>query len=240
MRRAMEKKVDGLVNQDINFKLQEEFQLGAAKFANNPLHLKLRGNGDVKDKLNFIPRMLFFVMGFKDLMQVVRYENPKNELEESVNTHSDEDSYHWEWYLSDLRFINGRFENQSASNAITEVWADESYQVRETIYLFAQHIKNYSDPVARMLMVEVLEITFDKFKAALHPVLKDADLYYQLEYFGKRHQETEENHTTGISENEIAGLIAQLPNDLKEEMLLVINQLFDQMYNMAKNWSEAI
>lgn len=235
-----EKKTGTQLSRGINFKLQEEFHLGAAKFANNPLHQKLRGEGDAKNKLNFAPRMLFFVMGFKDLMQLVRYDHPQNELEESVNIHSDEDSYHWTWYLNDLCIISEKFKNQNASKLIAEVWADESYEVRETIFTFAHHIRSYSDPVARMLIVEILEITFDKFKQALHPVLKSADLYDQLEYFGKRHQETEENHTTGISEDEISGLIDQLSDHLKEEMLPVINQLFDQMYKMVKNWSEAI
>ena len=224
---------------DLSFKLQEEFQLGAQKFANNPLHRKLNAGGEIRDNLNFIPRMLFFVMGFKDLMQLVRYEQPANELEESVNVHSDEDSNHWEWYLRDLSFINGQFNNAGSADLITEVWDDKSLEVRKTIYTFARYIQQYSHPVARMLMIEVLEITFDKFKEAIHPALKDADLYNQLDYFGKMHQETEENHSTGISDDEIAELTEKLPDHLKEDMIAIVPQLFDQMYNMAKNWSEA-
>lgn len=224
---------------DLNFRLQEEFQLGAEKFANNPLHQKLRQDIDIRDQLNFVPSMLFFVMGFKDIMQLVRYENPMNDLEKSVNTHSDEDSNHWEWYLRDLAFMNGQFKNASSVDLITNIWADETLEVRETIYTFSRYIKQYKDPVARMLMIEVLEITFDKFKEALHPALKKADLYGQLDYFGKMHQETEENHSTGISDDEIAELTMLLPEDLKGDMIPIVNELFDQMYTMAKNWAEA-
>ncbi|WP_436514652.1 hypothetical protein [Ekhidna sp. To15] len=223
----------------LNFKLQEEFHLGAEKFANNPLHQKLRQDSDIRKQLDFVPNMLYFVMGFKDLMQLVRYENPANDLEESVNTHSDEDSNHWEWYLQDLAFMSGQFKNASSVDLIASVWADETMEVRETIYTFSRYIKQYKDPVARMLMIEVLEITFDKFKEAIHPALKKADLYSQLDYFGKMHQETEENHSTGISDDEIAELTMLLPEELKEEMIPIVNELFDQMYNMAKNWSEA-
>lgn len=225
--------------ESIDAKLKEEFTYGALKFQNNPLHQKLKSNAQVLDKLAFVPRMLFFVMGFKDLMQVVRYDNPENDLERSVNTHSDEDSNHWEWYLKDLEYMSGQFKHNESANLVSDIWSDESLEVRKTIYAFARHIENQPNPVARMLMVEVLEITFDKFKEALHPVLKAADLYDRLDYFGKKHQETEENHTTGISEDEIAGLIAQLPEELKEEMLVVVNQLFDQMYNLASNWARA-
>ncbi|MEO9869811.1 hypothetical protein [Ekhidna sp.] len=235
----VQKTVETKNENDLNFKLQEEFQLGAEKFANNPLHQKLKQEVDIRKQLNFVPKMLFFVMGFKDLMQLVRYENPTNDLEKSVNTHSDEDSNHWEWYLNDLAFMSGQFKNASSVDLITDVWGDSSMEVRETIYSFSRYIKQYTDPVARMLMVEVLEITFDKFKEALHPALKDADLYSQLDYFGKMHQETEENHSTGISDDEIAELTMLLPEELKEEMIPIINHLFDQMYNMAKNWAEA-
>ncbi len=235
----IKKKVETQNENDLNFKLQEEFHLGAEKFANNPLHQKLRRDTDIRKQLNFVPDMLFFVMGFKDLMQLVRYESPKNDLEKSVNTHSDEDSNHWEWYLNDLTFMSGQFKNSSPVELITKVWADSSIEVRETIYTFSRYIKQHTDPVARMLMIEVLEITFDKFKEALHPELKKADLYSQLDYFGKKHQETEENHSTGISDDEIAELIVLLPNDLKDEMILVIRELFDQMYTMTKSWAEA-
>ncbi|MEQ8472749.1 MAG: hypothetical protein RIC35_16275 [Marinoscillum sp.] len=225
--------------ESIDAKLKDEFTFGALKFQNNPLHQKLKSDAQVLDKLVFVPRMLFFVMGFKDLMQVVRYEDPQSDLERSVNTHSDEDSNHWEWYLKDLEYMSGQFKNNESTNLVGDIWSDESLEVRKTIYTFARHMDNQPNPVARMLMVEVLEITFDKFKEALHPVLKAADLYDRLDYFGKMHQETEENHTTGISDDEISGLIAQLPEELKEEMLVVVNQLFDQMYNMAANWAEA-
>lgn len=224
---------------DVDFKLQEEFHLGALKFENNPLNQKLRKDAAIKDQLSFVPRMLFFVMGFKDLMQIVRYQQPTNDLEKSVNTHSDEDSNHWQWYLKDLTFISGWFKNENSSNLISDVWSDDTLEVRKTIYLFSRHIQNMQDPVARMLMIEVLEITFDKFKEAIHPVLKDSDLYHQMDYFGQKHQETEENHSTGISEDEISDLIAQLPATLKEEMIPIVNELFDQMYQMAKNWAEA-
>ncbi|WP_462253553.1 hypothetical protein [Ekhidna sp.] len=224
---------------DLNFKLREEFQLGAQKFANNPLHQKLKQDIDIREKLEFVPKMLFFVMGFKDLMQLVRYENPSNDLEKSVNTHSDEDSNHWEWYLNDLAFMSGKFKNSASIELITNVWDDATIEVRETIYTFSRYIKQYTDPVARMLMIEVLEITFDKFKEAIHPQLKNADLYSQLDYFGQMHQETEENHSTGISDDEISELTQILPSELKGEMIPVINSLFDQMYSMAKNWADA-
>lgn len=235
----IQKSVETQQDVDLNFKLLEEFKLGAEKFANSPLHQMLRQDIDIRKQLNFVPRMLFFVMGFKDLMQLVRYENPTNDLEKGVNTHSDEDSNHWEWYLNDLAYMSGEFKNNSSVDLITKVWSDDSMAVRDTIYTFSRYIKQYNDPVARMLMIEVLEITFDKFKEALHPALKRADLYDQLDYFGKMHQETEENHSTGISDDEISELVTLLPSELKEEMIFVVNQLFDQMYAMAKNWAEA-
>ncbi len=228
-----------LTQEDVNAKLHEEFYVGVEKFAYNPLHEKLRGKSSVEEKMKFIPKMLFFVLGFKDLMEMVRYEYPQSEMEESINTHSDEDNYHWKWYLNDLETIASSFSAQKAMDLPKEVWDDSSYEVRQTIYLFARHIQNFNNPVARMLMIEVLEMTFDKFKEAIHPVLKEHDLYDKLHYFGKLHEESEEGHTTGISDDEIMDLVNQLPDEYKKDMIIIVNQLFEQMYKMADNWSKA-
>jgi len=228
-----------LTQNDVDAKLREEFNAGVEKFALNPLHEKLRGESSIEDKMKFIPRMLFFVLGFKDLMEMVRYEAPGNELEKGVNTHSDEDNYHWKWYLNDLEMIDSTFNEQKVSDLSKMVWSDDSYEVRQTIYLFSRHIQNFNNPVARMLMIEVLELTFDKFKEALHPVLKGNGLFDKLHYFGKTHEESEEGHSTGISDDEIMELVEQLPEEHKKDMIIIVNQLFEQMYRMASNWAEA-
>ena len=234
-----ERSVTSAQVEELDVQLREEFILGAEKFASNPLHQKLKSDDSIQDKLKFIPRMLFFVLGFKDVMQLVRYEGELNELKESVNTHSDEDSNHWEWYLNDLAFMSGHFKEFQGADLISKTWADETLEVRRTIYSFNRYVQQYDHPVARMLMIEVLEITFDKFKAVIHPVLKNADLYDQLEYFGKKHQETEENHSTGISDDEIAHLINLLPDEMKEDMVEIVRDLFNQMYRMTSNWAQA-
>lgn len=225
--------------EQLDLQLREEFMLGAQKFAANPLHQKLKSDLTIQDKLKFIPRMLFFVLGFKDIMKVVRYDGDLTDLQQSVNTHSDEDSNHWVWYLSDLSFMTGHFQAYTGADLISKTWDDETLEVRRTIYTYNRYVQQYENPVARMLMIEVLEITFDKFKEAIHPVLKKADLYSQLDYFGKKHQDTEENHSTGISDDEIAHLINLLPDEIKEEMIDVVRILFNQMYKMAANWAEA-
>lgn len=230
-----------IIGEDLHFRLQEEFKLGAAKFADNPLHLMLKQDSiDVKDKLAFIPDMLFFVMGFKDLMHLIRYENPQNELERAVNEHSDNDDYHWKWYLQDLAILSEKFKNQGSIDLICDVWDQSIFEGRNSIYVFSRYMLQFPHPAARMLMVEVLEVGFDIFKDHLHPVLKEAGLFDQLDYFGKKHQEVEENHATGIEDEDIEALIPQLPEDIKGEMVVIINQLFDQIYNMADSWSKKV
>jgi hypothetical protein len=232
-------KVDPKMDIDYGFKLHEEFQLGTLKFENNPLHQMLKKEASINEHLRFLPKMLFFVMGFKDLMKIVRFANPENELQESVNTHSDEDSNHWQWYLDDLTSVSEQFGKTNSVDLITYLWHEDTLETRQTIYQFARHIQNTENPAARMLLIEVLEITFDKFKEAIHPVLKKSDLYDQLDYLGKKHQDTEENHSIGISDDEISLLISLLNDYEKREMISIVHQLFDQMYKMAKNWSEA-
>lgn len=239
MNSATENQNEILQSEKLDIKLQEEFLLGAAKFASNPLHQILKGDATpIGDKLKFIPDMLFFVMGFKDLMHLVRYENPQSDLERDVNAHSDNDDYHWKWYLQDLALLSERFKNENSIDLVSSVWNQGSFEGRNSIYVFARYMQEHSDPAARMLMVEVLEIGFDIFKDHLHPVLKTAGLYDQLDYFGKKHQDVEEAHETGIGDDEIAHLIGVLPDHLKEDMAVIVNQLFDQIYKMAVSWAE--
>lgn len=238
MNTISEKRLAPQQEQDINFRLQEEFLLGSAKFENNPLHHVLKGNAPTNEKLKFIPDMLFFVMGFKDLMNLVRYETPQNELERDVNAHSDNDDYHWKWYLQDLAFLDEQFKNENSIDLICNVWDNVSFEGRNSVYVFARYMQEYQHPAARMLMVEVLEIGFGIFLSYLHPVLKESGLYDKLDYFGKKHQDVEESHDTGTSDDEISGLIEQLPENIKEDMLIIINQLFNQIYKMTENWAE--
>ncbi len=231
---------ENLTENNLDYRLREEFLLGAAKFASNPLHQYLKQDLPIQEKLKFVPRMLFFVLGFKDIMQLVRYEGDLGEFEKEVNTHSDEDSHHWEWYLNDLAFMDVAFKTANSVELVKQIWETDTFEVRKTIYVFNRYVQKYPHPVARMLMIEVLEMTFEKFKDVIHPVLKEADLYDQLDYFGQKHEEMEAGHsTTGHSDDEISHLVDLLPEELKPELIKVINELFDQMYQMAANWAKA-
>ena len=226
---------------DVNLDLQlrEEFFLGAEKFANNPLHRFLKEDHPIEEKLKFVPRMLFFVLGFKDIMEMVRYTGALGEYEKEVNTHSDEDSHHWEWYLNDLAFMDVKFKNAKPIDLVKQIWESDSFEVRKTIYVFNSYVKKYEHPIIRMLLIEILEMTFDKFKDVIHPILKEADLYDQLDYFGQKHEEMEAGHsTTGHSDDEITHLIGLMPEENKAELVPIVNELFDQMYQMTANWAK--
>ena len=46
------------------------------------------------DRLSFSPSMLYYLMGFKDVLAHLLRHNPKNELERHINAYCGEDAEH--------------------------------------------------------------------------------------------------------------------------------------------------
>ena len=61
---------------------------------------------DRYQRLSFIPAMMFFTMGFKDILAALRDPADTSPLQQSVHQHCDEDAFHWKWYLDDLATID--------------------------------------------------------------------------------------------------------------------------------------
>ena len=57
-----------------------------------------------QDALAFAPSMSYFVLGFRDILELVKYTNPQSDLEKAINHHCEEDSEHWKWFLQRRKF----------------------------------------------------------------------------------------------------------------------------------------
>ncbi|NEP01031.1 MAG: hypothetical protein F6K58_20700 [Symploca sp. SIO2E9] len=193
-----------------------------------------------EEKISCLYRMTFFILGFKDLMLLMRYQSPVSDLELMLNQHSEEDSQHWHWFLKDLRCLNidHKF-GKDVTQAFAQIWSNDYFPIRKMVYKMMHYVQQYHHPAFRLLMVIVLECGFTTFAEVMHPVLKKAGMYEKLEYFGQVHKDAESDHQAGSyfdAEDHFGELLSLCVNNLSEaeylEAKAMVKALFSDLYTM--------
>lgn len=194
-------------------------------------------------RLSFTPAMLFFTMGFKDILHALQDYNDPSPLQQSVNTHCEEDSFHWEWYLKDLERISyGRnFLNLPRTAVFAAIWSDRLQAVRHVVYDAIYLAKTYTSPFHRLIMIEALEATFECFNEPVFQLVYEMGLQDELEYFGQTHFHSEANHAMGktTEEQESAAYQHYHPARYEEDIAIaIINRIFNAFEEVFTCWYE--
>lgn len=201
-----------------------------------------------KDIFAFTPSMLYFILGFRDILSHLKYSNPKSQLEFAINQHCLEDKNHWMWYLQDLKTlgVGQKTWGSDWQDLIENLWNDENKPTRDLVYLCIQLINQYSDVGSRFIVLECLESTFGVFMTTLKNKLENSDLYQNLQFFGHNHQEHEMNHSLGswieddsvhkTSESEL--LLNSLPLTDADYVRFnsIVNTIYDQFELVFETW----
>jgi len=168
-----------------------------AALANHTFCTYLRKTHDTS--FSFVPRMTFFVLGFRDILQSLRCETPKTELDRMINHHCDEDADHWLWFLEDLKKLDMDIDHWGGdvSSLLAYLWSPESYCVRNLVYRVIHHIQSVHDAEEKLIIVECLEAAFAAFISSLSHLTKRANVHQQLTYFGEHHYQEEMGHAMG-------------------------------------------
>lgn len=149
------------------------------------------------ERLSFSPSMLYYLMGFKDVLNTLLRKNPQNMLENHINAYCGEDAEHWRWYLRDLETLEYSINTwgKNIPEWCNNVWGNQVQPNRQTIF----HLINYAmlsdDPLFSITLIMIFEATGVVFightrKAAIAIGMDD-----KLKYFGKVHYEEEFGHT---------------------------------------------
>lgn len=203
----------------------------------------------LKESFSYTPAMLYFILGFRDILNHLKYKNPINEMELAINQHCIEDEHHWMWYLQDLKTlgVNQQTWGNDWQDLIVNLWNDENRPTRDLVYLCIQLINQYNDVASRFVILECLESTFGVFMNTLKSKYQDSEVYKKLKFFGKNHQDHEMNHTLGswiededadtdLNESEILLNSLSLTDDDQKRLSQIINVLFDQFELVFKTW----
>lgn len=171
------------------------------KLSENPFcKWMLKETTELKEEtFAFTPAMLYFILGFRDILSHLQYASPQSEIEHIINTHCEEDKNHWMWYLQDLKTLGFNDSSWGAdwSDLVKNLWSDENKPTRDLVYLCIHAIKKHNDPRASLVIIECLESTFGVFMTTLKTRFSGSYLYKKLQFFGQNHQEQEMNHSLG-------------------------------------------
>lgn len=223
----------------------------SAKLAQNPFcQWMLEGKDAYKaDTFSFTPAMLYFILGFRDILSHLQYAEPKSELEQVINTHCEEDKNHWMWYLQDLKTlgISDSSWGEDWSDLVKNLWSDENKPTRDLVYLCIHQIKKHQSAKASLVIIECLESTFGVFMTTLKTRFSGSSIYKRLQFFGQHHQEQEMNHSLGhwIEDEHQDGhehsekdylLKIELTANEREELLTSVNEIYNQFELVFQTW----
>lgn len=199
-----------------------------------------------EDRFAFIPSMLFFVLGFRDIMEAMIVKDPKNALDVKINTHCLEDLDHWKWYLNDLESLGFTYDSWGRGNneIFKKIWREKSYLTRSLVYDTIHLVKLHQNPLVSLTIIELLEAAFGVFIQFMSkPVYKEG-MMNNLQYFGKTHIEKELSHSRGawvdgvrvFPSEEFKGLV--LEEKLYKELSQLVDDVSTQMAAMFDHWYE--
>lgn len=195
-----------------------------------------------QEKFTFAPSMVFFIMGFKDIMHFLKYPEPNTDAERHVNQHCDEDAGHWEWYLKDLERLGYDFSSWGSdlTSFFNSLWSDDNQACRRLVYSTLHYKSCTDDAAVRLVIIEVMEATFGVFMDALHASTYHTQVYSDLEFFGEKHRQAEHSHSMGswVDGEHLSLDLTQirLTPDSRRLAIRIVDDLFQQFDDMFGQW----
>ncbi len=154
----------------------------------------------LKDRLMFLPSMVTFTMGFRDLNKwVLRYPLAADDLQRGINIHTFEDQTHSRLFLQDWRRLglDDRLDWQ-ASDTLWWLFLSEANEVSRghAVYFLSMATADRADPLLRFAHAEVIEACGSVF---FNHIARIADQFesqtrVELPYLGPFHLALESGH----------------------------------------------
>jgi hypothetical protein len=189
---------------------------------------------DGRRRLAFAPAMLYYLMGFKDVLAALQRAAPGGGFDEAIRAYCGEDAEHWRWYLTDLELLDHGLGTWGATIPAwcDEVWGASTEANRRTIFRLVQHASQQGHPMRALALIWVFEATGTLFightrKAAIALNMDDA-----LRYFGRLHYEEEFAHSV------VASSFAQVPLDDRtyDDICAMVDQVFEDYDSLFQCW----
>ncbi|WP_020656290.1 hypothetical protein [Massilia niastensis] len=180
-------------------------------------------------RLGFIPAMIFFMVGFKDILAALRGRGDAPPAGHGARWHADDDAWHWRWYLLDLAAIDhGRRQLEPpAAGTAEEPWAPMHHASREVVEQAVFLARTYRTPFQRMAVGDALAATLACFNDPIYRMVSELGLGKRLHYFGRVEAQAEgEARRPGLASSAAEA----------ETAVLLVNEVFDAVEGMFDCW----
>ena len=199
------------------------------EFSQLPLFEYLQDKSiDPRQKLAFAPCLSPLVMGFAELCKYVFREEPTNNtIQALINKHTYEEQKHWEWLIEDIQKL-GLDKSLTFTDALSFMWGEETQKTRQVCPKIERYIFK-SDPLPRLVAMEVAEAAANVFFSFTSPVIAELKLITkkQYRYFGGHHVEMENQHN--LTTHDVVHFFEeiQLIDETRQELIELVDILFE-------------
>jgi len=197
---------------------------------------------------SWIPCMVNFIMGFKDMNQSVlcypETEANIDPLKAAINEHCKEDGNHWPWLLMDLKTLNLNPDTDWVT-LIKFLWGSQTVGQRGAIYDFVRIVQKLQNPLLRLCFICTVEIYGHVMLSTTTELANiiEKETGKKLHYFGQTHLRHEEGHfhcsptaenakkeawTRPLSEEDFEVGIGGV-----DEAIRIINNMFSELHEFA-------
>lgn len=185
-------------------KITEIFEESKLLLAQHPLFSKIQDSSKpIEQRLSFLPAMSHFVMSLSDLNKFSLYSPfPKDSLEKAINTHANEDSHHWPWFLHDLQIL-ALNSSTTLVDKLRFIWSDRLQASRQLTYELFSLTKN-KPAKQKLVVIEVSETAGNIFFSAVASMIKGSEI--SLKYLGDLHLSHETGHLLESDSNLLSTL----------------------------------
>lgn len=193
-----------------------------------------------EDKLTFVPLALDFIMGFRDLNKYfIKYENPQNALEISLNNHADEDETHSGLLLKDWLVLGlDQKLGWKASDLYWWLTSDYTLESRRADFELTTLVYHNPDPFLRFAIIEAMENAGKVFFKRTVPIAKAlaAKTGADYPYFGEYHLHREDGHLQNTDERIFTK--ATLTSEQQEKAELLVAKVFEIFEFHFNSWEK--
>jgi hypothetical protein len=193
-------------------------------------------------RLSFAPSMLYYLMGFKDVLAALYRNEANTPLELSINSYCGEDAEHWRWYLADLETLGYSLSSwgKAIPDFCNEVWSPATEINRTTIFKLISYAEANRNPLYAMCLIFVFEATGVIFIGHTRKAAQAMGMDERLAYFGRIHYEEEFGHSVQahqLSAMELDDNIFPLAERMVSDLFNMYEKLFTCWYENRGRYS---
>jgi DMATS type aromatic prenyltransferase len=173
------------------------------------------------------PQLTFFVLAFQDMLRLARVRSVEGRFAEIARAHEAEDRGHEQWFLNDLEVLG-------AARDLRWVFSSSHERTRDISYAIVAEIIRAEDDRARIAILLALEAAGAEFFGRVIAYLDRLGASDRLQYFARKHQHIEQNHSVFESEQQEQLWSISLPEHLRSSVMAAVERTFACMIELAQ------